>query len=70
MYDRRMESSSADITTFILAGGRSTRMGMEKAFVLLEGRTLLARMLDVAQSVTREVRIVGDPAKFQPSRQW
>ena len=66
MYDRRMESSSADITTFILAGGRSTRMGMEKAFVLLEGRTLLARMLDVAQSVTREVRIVGDPAKFQP----
>jgi len=66
MYDRRMESASADITAFILAGGRSTRMGMEKAFVLLEGRTLLARMLDLARSVTAEVRIVGDPAKFQP----
>ena len=66
MYDRRMESASADVTTFILAGGKSTRMGMEKAFVLLEGRTLLARMLDVARSVTGEVRIVGDPAKFQP----
>lgn len=66
MYDRRMESASADITTFILAGGKSTRMGMEKAFVLLEGRTLLARMLDVARSVTAEVRIVGNPAKFQP----
>ncbi len=66
MYDRRMESASADVTTFILAGGKSTRMGMEKAFVLLEGRTLLARMLDVARSVTGEVRIVGNPAKFQP----
>ena len=66
MYDRRMESASADVTTFILAGGKSTRMGMEKAFVLLEGRTLLARMLDVARSVTQEVRIVGNPAKFQP----
>ncbi len=66
MYDRRMESASADITAFILAGGRSTRMGMEKAFVLLEGRTLLARMLDLARSVTAEVRIVGDPAKFHP----
>ena len=54
------------MTAFILAGGRSTRMGMEKAFVLLEGRTLLARMLDLARSVTAEVRIVGDPAKFHP----
>lgn len=66
MYDRRMGSASSDITAFILAGGRSTRMGMEKAFVLLEGRTLLARMLDVARTVTAEVRIVGSPAKFRP----
>ena len=51
-------------TAFILAGGRSTRMGTDKAFVLLDGRTLLARALDVARSLTPEVRIVGNPAKF------
>ncbi len=58
--------NSADVTAFILAGGKSTRMGADKAFVTLDGRTLLARALDVARSATSEVRIVGDPAKFAP----
>jgi len=53
-----------DLAAFILAGGRSTRMGADKAFVLLAGRTLLARALDLARTLTSEVRIVGDPAKF------
>jgi len=52
------------VTAFILAGGRSTRMGTDKAFVLLEGRTLLVRALDLARSIPCDVRIVGDPAKF------
>jgi molybdopterin-guanine dinucleotide biosynthesis protein A len=53
-----------DLSAFILAGGKSTRMGTDKAFVLLDGRTLLAHMLDLAQKVTSNVHIVGDPAKF------
>ena len=53
-----------DLTAFILAGGKSTRMGADKAFVMLDGQTLLARALELARSVTRDVRIVGDPAKF------
>ena len=52
------------LTAFILAGGRSTRMGTDKAFVLLDGRTLLAGALDLARSLTDDVRIVGDPSKF------
>jgi molybdopterin-guanine dinucleotide biosynthesis protein A len=55
-----------DLSAFILAGGKSTRMGTDKAFVLLEGRTLLARMLDLACKITSNVHIVGDPAKFAP----
>jgi molybdopterin-guanine dinucleotide biosynthesis protein A len=39
-------------------------MGTDKAFVTLNGRTLLERMLDLARSVCADVRIVGDPAKF------
>ncbi|MGA8030051.1 MAG: molybdenum cofactor guanylyltransferase [Bryobacteraceae bacterium] len=61
-----MQTAGPEVTAFILAGGKSTRMGTDKAFVAIEGRTLLARMLDVARSVTADVRIVGNPAKFQP----
>jgi len=39
-------------------------MGADKAFLEFEGRTLLARALDVARSVTAEVNIIGDPTKF------
>lgn len=59
-----MKGISADVTAFILAGGKSTRMGSDKAFVTLEGRTLLSRALELARSVTPDVRIVGDRAKF------
>jgi molybdenum cofactor guanylyltransferase len=59
-----MDAPSPDLTAFILAGGKSTRMGADKAFVQLDGRTLLARALDLARSLTPDVRIVGDPAKF------
>jgi len=41
-------------------------MGTDKAFVALDGRTLLARALDLARSVTPDFHIVGDPSKFAP----
>ena len=53
-----------DRAAFVLAGGQSTRMGVDKAFVQLEGCTLLARALALAKSVTSDVRIVGSPEKF------
>lgn len=55
---------SPDVTAFILAGGKSTRMGTDKAFVEYQGRTLLSRVLELANSVTTEVRIVGSREKF------
>jgi molybdenum cofactor guanylyltransferase len=63
VYHRRMDAPP-DLTAFVLAGGKSTRMGADKAFVMLDGQTLLSRALELARSVTSEVRIVGDPAKF------
>ena len=53
-----------DVVGFILAGGKSTRMGMDKAFVGFDGCTLLARALDLISSVTSNVRIVGAQEKF------
>jgi molybdopterin-guanine dinucleotide biosynthesis protein A len=53
-----------NLTAFILAGGKSTRMGADKAFVSYDRRTLLAHALDLARSVTPDVRIVGSREKF------
>jgi len=52
------------VTAFILAGGKSSRMGQDKAFLQIGGRTLLARALEAASAVTASVRIVGDAEKF------
>jgi molybdopterin-guanine dinucleotide biosynthesis protein A len=53
-----------DITAFVLAGGRSSRMGQDKAFLRLHGRTLLEIALDHARAVAATVRIVGQKDKF------
>ena len=53
-----------DVTAFVLAGGKSTRMGRDKAFLEFKGRILLARALELAAGVADDVRIVGDPRKF------
>jgi molybdopterin-guanine dinucleotide biosynthesis protein A len=52
------------LTAFVLVGGKSSRMGTDKAFLEFSGRSLLANALELALSVTAEVRIVGDPARF------
>ena len=59
-----MTSPPTDLTAFILAGGQSRRMGADKAFVEFHGKTLLARALALARSVTPEVLIVGERARF------
>lgn len=65
VYHRVMPDSLAnDLSAFILAGGRSSRMGSDKAFLELEGRTLLARSLDLVGSLTSHVCVVGSGKKF------
>jgi molybdopterin-guanine dinucleotide biosynthesis protein A len=65
VYYRGMGIDSAsDVSAFVLAGGKSTRMGADKAFLEWHGNTLLTRALNLVRSATREVRIVGSPEKF------
>lgn len=65
MYDRGMvDQPEASVCAFILAGGKSSRMGADKAFLEWDGRTLLAQALELARSITPEVCIVGETSKF------
>lgn len=60
------DESVQDISAFILAGGRSSRMGRDKALLSLGARTLLERMRELADGVTDLVRIVGPREKYGP----
>lgn len=51
---------AAELSGFVLAGGRSSRMGTDKAALLLNGRTLLQHAIEIVESVTRgPVSILG-----------
>ena len=53
-----------DLTAFVLAGGKSTRMGSDKAFVSFRGQTLLDRALETVRELTPEVLVVGERSRF------
>lgn len=59
-------SPDGDVTAIILAGGRSRRMGRDKAALVLGGRTLLQRAVDAASAAAAAVVVVGAPGRELP----
>jgi molybdopterin-guanine dinucleotide biosynthesis protein A len=66
-----MERTVLTRAAFVLAGGKSSRMGVgvdgakiDKAFLNFRGQTLLNRALETVRSICKTVAIVGDPARF------
>ncbi len=47
------------ITGFVMAGGKSSRMGTDKASLSLNGKTLLEHALATVRQITKEVFILG-----------
>jgi molybdenum cofactor guanylyltransferase len=56
-----------DVTVFVLAGGGSTRMGRDKAFLPLGNQTLLERALAMAHRITPRVAVLGPREKYAPT---
>lgn len=52
------------LTAFVLTGGRSSRMGTDKALLEFEGQTLLKKTVECARLVAADVGIVGDASRF------
>jgi molybdenum cofactor guanylyltransferase len=54
------------LCAFILAGGKSSRMGENKAQLKLHGKTLLEIAVEKAREVVADVSVVGPRASFGP----
>ena len=50
----------SDVSVFVLAGGRSTRMGTDKARLTLQGQSFVERVAAELSAVTPSVTIVGN----------
>lgn len=55
------------ITGIILVGGRSSRMGRDKASLEFHGRTLLQRTVDALAAVADEIVLVRAPGQALPA---
>jgi molybdopterin-guanine dinucleotide biosynthesis protein A len=53
-----------DVTAFIIAGGKSSRMGQDKAFLQVDGRMMIDHAILQAHSAADEIFIVGPKEKF------
>lgn len=53
-----------DVRTFVLAGGRSSRMGSDKALLPFDHQTLLQHALRTASSALVRARIVGSGSRY------
>lgn len=49
-----------DLTAVILAGGQSSRMGFNKAFIEIEGRPIIERSLELLRGLFRDVIVIAN----------
>ena len=60
----RYDVGVGNVTAFVLTGGRSSRMGSDKALLSYRGQTLLERALQTAAAVAGRAVIVGPRERY------
>ena len=67
-YDSPPDAPLVGVTGVALAGGRASRMGRDKAALLLDGRPLVARVVERLRQALASVMVAGpsDLAMLQP----
>jgi molybdopterin-guanine dinucleotide biosynthesis protein A len=53
-----------DVAGFVLAGGKSSRMGRDKALIDFAGESLLSHAMETVRAVCHKSFVVGDPTKY------
>ncbi|MBL0340358.1 MAG: molybdenum cofactor guanylyltransferase [Bacteroidetes bacterium] len=51
-------------TAFILAGGKSSRMGKDKGLILIEGKEMIVLMIELLKPHFKEVRIITNNPEY------
>ncbi len=60
-----MADKETNLTGIILAGGKNTRMGTNKAFLIIDGERLIDKTLSIYQEIFSEIIIVtNDPLAY------
>jgi molybdenum cofactor guanylyltransferase len=53
-----------ELAGYILAGGASSRFGHDKALIEVDSKRMLARAIQLLESVTKNVKVIGSPPKY------
>ncbi|WP_161629759.1 MULTISPECIES: molybdenum cofactor guanylyltransferase [Rhodonellum] len=59
-----MTTKRSDIGVYMLAGGKSSRMGADKGLVNLQGKPMLQHGIEVLQSIFSEVTLVSNNPEY------
>jgi molybdopterin-guanine dinucleotide biosynthesis protein A len=59
-----MNFSIGNITGAVLVGGKSSRMGKDKALMPYQETTMLGHALDILEPWSQELMVIGDPKKY------
>jgi molybdopterin-guanine dinucleotide biosynthesis protein A len=54
-----------DVSSFITAGGRSSRMGTDKAWLELDGRSMIEHVIAAVEPLTERVAIIANDPEYQ-----
>jgi len=59
-------SAHTDVAAFVLAGGVSSRMGVAKGMLELQGAPLILRTVKLVEPLVKSVVVVGEPETYAP----